>query len=211
MKTDKLIELLAHDVRPVLSFRRTFWIAAVCGAAIAGLFFFSVVGIRPDFYSALRSGRFLLKFFITIPLAIGASGLAVTLASPGARRGIWYSLVAFALVLLFGGVGFELWSLSPDMWKAKMIGHNAWFCLTLIPLLSLGPFASLLSVLQLGAPENPAGAGATVGLAASAMAATFYAANCDDDSPLFVLLWYPLATLPVMGTGWVLGRRYLSW
>jgi hypothetical protein len=37
-------------------------------------------------------------------------------------------------------------------------------------------------------------AGAIAGLAASGIAATFYATNCTDDSPLFVITWYPLAT-----------------
>jgi hypothetical protein len=34
-------------------------------------------------------------------------------------------------------------------------------------------------------------------LAASGIAATFYAANCTDDSALFVITWYPIAILIV--------------
>jgi hypothetical protein len=34
-------------------------------------------------------------------------------------------------------------------------------------------------------------------LAASGIAATFYAAHCTDDSALFVMTWYSLATLIV--------------
>jgi hypothetical protein len=54
-------------------------------------------------------------------------------------------------------------------------------------------------------------AGAVAGLAASGIAATFYASNCTDDSPLFVLLWYPLAIAIVTAVGYVAGGRLLRW
>ena len=40
-------------------------------------------------------------------------------------------------------------------------------------------------------------AGAIAGIAASGIAAAFYALDCADDSPLFVCTWYPLATLAI--------------
>jgi hypothetical protein len=43
------------------------------------------------------------------------------------------------------------------------------------------------------------------------MAATFYAANCADDSALFVITWYPIATLIVTTAGYLVGRKLLSW
>jgi hypothetical protein len=49
------------------------------------------------------------------------------------------------------------------------------------------------------------------GLAASGIAATFYAANCIDDSPLFVATWFSLATLIVTATGYLAGRKFLIW
>jgi hypothetical protein len=69
--------------------------------------------------------------------------------------------------------------------------------LTLIPLLSVGPLACLLTALRASAPSSPGLAGAVAGLAASGIAATFYAAHCTDDSALFVMTWYSLATLIV--------------
>jgi hypothetical protein len=62
-----------------------------------------------------------------------------------------------------------------------------------------------------GAPERPARAGALAGLAAAALAATLYASNCTDDSPLFVALWYSLAALIVMAAGALVGGRLLRW
>ena len=47
--------------------------------------------------------------------------------------------------------------------------------------------------------------------AASSLAAVFYGMNCFDDSPLFVVTWYPLAMLAVVAAGYFAGLRYLRW
>ena len=53
---------------------------------------------------------------------------------------------------------------------------------------------------------DPALSGALAGASAAGIAATFYASNCTDDSPLFVATWYPSATLIVVSVGAVAGR-----
>jgi hypothetical protein len=65
--------------------------------------------------------------------------------------------------------------------------------------------------LRQGAPSSPSLAGAVAGLAASGIAATLYAAFCSDDSPLFVMTWYPIAILIVTMTGYLIGRKLLRW
>jgi len=67
-----------------------------------------------------------------------------------------------------------------------------------------------MAALRQGAPSNPGWTGATAGLAASGIAATFYAANCNDDSPLFVATWYPIAILAVSAAGCLIARRALK-
>ena len=79
-------------------------------------------------------------------------------------------------------------------------------CLTLIPLLSIPPLAALIIAMREGAPRHPALTGALAGAAAAGVAATIYATNCTDDSPLFVASWYPLATLIVVAAGALAGR-----
>ena len=54
-------------------------------------------------------------------------------------------------------------------------------------------------------------AGAIAGVAASGIGATFYAANCNDDSPLFVATWYPLAIFMVSAAGSFGGSLLLRW
>jgi hypothetical protein len=62
-----------------------------------------------------------------------------------------------------------------------------------------------------GAPESPGIAGAVAGLASAGIAATLYASNCFDDSPLFVAAWYPLAIMLVATIGFFSGHRWLHW
>jgi hypothetical protein len=93
----------------------------------------------------------------------------------------------------------------------RLIGSNAVNCMTLIPLLASGPLVMFITALKTGAPAYPGLSGAMAGLAASSIAAAFYATNCFDDSPLFVVTWYPLAILGVVCAGYFAGLRCLRW
>jgi hypothetical protein len=91
------------------------------------------------------------------------------------------------------------------------IGKNAMLCLTVIPSLGVIPLAAILLAARVGAPTRPALTGLLAGLAAGGIAATFYAANCTDDSPLFVLTWYPLAIGALGFAGMAIGPLVLNW
>jgi hypothetical protein len=64
--------------------------------------------------------------------------------------------------------------------------------------------------LRHGAPARPALAGALAGLISAGFAATLYASNCTDDSPLFVATWYPIAIAMVSAAGALIGSRMLK-
>ena len=83
--------------------------------------------------------------------------------------------------------------------------------MTIIPTLGAIPLTLFVRALRGGAPASPGLCGALAGLAASGIAATFYATNCFDDSPLFVITWYPLATGILVLSGYLAGLRYLRW
>ena len=91
----------------------------------------------------------------------------------------------------------------------RLIGNNAWNCLTSIPLMSLPLLAAALLGLRHGAPTRPAVAGAIAGLLSAGLAATLYASHCTDDSPLFVATWYTIATALVTAIGALAGPRVL--
>jgi hypothetical protein len=210
VKTDNLIELLVKDLVP-WRFRSILAGAVAGGIIIAAIVFFAGIGLRSDISEAVDSGRFLFKFVVTLALAGTAIWVTLSVGRPGgslAHRGL---ALAIAPALLACAAVVELLVLPQSQWMANLVGHNARFCLTLIPLLSIGPLACLLAALREGAPSSPGLAGAVAGLAASGIAATFYAANCTDDSALFVITWYPIAALIVTTTGYLVGRKLLRW
>ena len=210
MKTDNLIELLVKDLV------RWRFPSAVAGAVaggviIAAVLFFAEVGLRPDISAVVKSGHLLFKFVVTISLAVTAIWVTLSIGRPGgslSQRGLALSI---APALLACAAAIELVILPESQWMPHLVGHNARICLTLIPLLSVGPLACLLTALRASAPSNPGLAGAVAGLAASGIAATFYAAHCTDDSALFVVTWYSMATLIVTTAGCLVGWKLLKW
>jgi hypothetical protein len=211
VKTDNFIDLLAEDSSPPWRFRSVLAAAVAGGTVIAAILFFAGIGLRPDIAEAIRCGRFLFRFIVTVALAVTATGVALNLGRPGdsvAGRGL---RLAIAPALVVCAAVVELLIVPESQWMPRLIGTNAGRCLTLIPLLSVGPLACLLIALRQAAPSDAGLAGATAGLAASGIAATFYAANCTDDSPLFAMTWFSMATLIVSAAGYLIGRRLLRW
>lgn len=211
MKTSSLIDALSQDATLRSTLSRSLKSALVVGNVIAGLVFFSLIGFRHDIMAATETTRFLLKFAVTVPLATAAAAAMLRAAQPGTRFGVTGWALAISPVILISAVVVEMILLPERLWLTSLLGTNAIHCMALIPLLAIGPLACLLVALREGAPTNPGLAGAIAGLAASGIAATFYATNCTDDSPLFVVIWYPLATSIVVLLGYVGGRYFLRW
>jgi hypothetical protein len=211
VRTDDLINILAEDTAVRWRFGRMLGVATVLSALIAGVVFFAGIGFRPDIAHAMETVRFLFKFVVTLALAAAAVGLLARIGRPGVPAGPWAWALAIAPILLGIAVLAELVVMPPSTWEARWIGTNAPYCLTLIPLMAIGPLACMLFVLRQGAPERPGLSGAVAGLAASGIAATFYASHCFDDSPLFVATWYTIATGVVVLAGYLAGRRLLKW
>jgi hypothetical protein len=212
VRTDELINALAEDqVATAWTLERSVGLAIVVGSVLAGAVFFLAIGFRPDIAQALATLRFPFKFVVTLSLAIAATGLVLRMARPGAPESFWARALATAPVLLGLAVIAELTTTPAFTWTQRLVGSNATHCLSLIPLLAIGPLACLLVALRQGAPTRPGLAGAVAGLAASGIAATFYASNCPDDSGLFVAIWYPLATGIVVLAGYLIGSRSLKW
>ena len=211
MKTDRLIEALVADrSAPSLPIARVLAGALALGGLVSLLVFAVELGIREDIATALRTWRFDLKL-VLVWVALGlAFGLCRAMANPAStgralRRLLPLLALAAALVVV------ELLVAPADSWGTRLVGRNARFCMTFIPILSLAPLAATLLVLRRGAPASPALAGAAAGLLAATGGAALYALHCFDDSPLFVVTWYSLAALPVIALGALAGQRLLRW
>jgi len=188
------------------------WAGAIgASIAIAALVFFAVLGLRADFTAALETPRFLFKFLVTITLVVSAFGCIRALSRPGVPSLRAIACLAAAPALITLAVIAELLALPSNTWSATMIGTNSVVCLTYIPLIGVGPLAVLLLALRHGAPSRLALAGAVAGLLAGGIAATFYAAQCNDDSPLFIAVWYTFAIASLAALGAAGARRLARW
>jgi hypothetical protein len=212
MDTERLIRGLASDAR-LASPRLTtvFATALAISGVIAALAFFGMLGPRSDIALAATTPRFLFKFVVTLALSIAAVAASLEASRPGAPLERPLAFRAIAPLLALAAIGVELISVAPAEWAARWIGTNAGQCLTFIPLIGIGPLAILLLALRQGAPTRPGLAGALAGLLAGGLAATFYAAHCTDDSPLFVATWYTLAIAFLTMIGALAGSRALRW
>ena len=211
MTTDDLIRALAADGYVGREPGKVILIALVPATALVAIVFFTHIGFRADIDAALHTVRFLFKFAVIVPLAVITVGALFRSTGPIPALGRWAKLLPFPLLVLCAGVAAELLTIPPSDWMMRLIGSNAVNCMTLIPLLASGPLMIFITALKSGAPAHPGWSGAIAGLAASSLAAVFYAMNCFDDSPLFVITWYPLAMLTVVSAGYLAGVRYLRW
>lgn len=211
MKTQTLIRILVADSYTGLKFDRSIALAMTSGTLVAGVIFFLEAGFRRDIASAMETFRFLFKFAVTGSLATVAVAAILRAGRPGASFGRLGWALAISPTLLISAVLVELAVVPQFLWIPRIIGTNARSCVTLIPILAMGPLAFLMLALRHGAPTRPGLAGAIAGLAASGIATTLYASNCTDDSPLFVLAWYPLAIGLVVLIGFLGGLRFLRW
>lgn len=211
MKTEDLINLIAEDTRRPVNLTLMLSVAVAAGALVSGLVFFLTLGFRHDIGQAIETVRFGFKFVVTLSLFVAALSLTGPAIRPGRNIGGKRWLLLIAPVLLLAATALELLVTPSDVWLDKLIGHNALHCLTIIPALSAFPGTFLFLAMRQGAPEDPGLAGALAGLVSVGIAATFYATNCFDDSPLFVTTWYPLATLIVVTISYFAGKRFLRW
>lgn len=185
-------------------------LAAALGGVLSLGLLLVTLGIRPDFAAAAAAWRFDLKLAMTsLALALALAD-CIRLASPqasgfGSRTSL---LLPGAMV---AALVAELFLVPASSWFPTMIGTNALVCLVSIPALALPPLMIGMLSMKSCAPASPALAGAGVGRLAAAVAASLYALHCFDDSPLFVTLWYSLATLPVIAAGALAGRFMLRW
>jgi hypothetical protein len=173
--------------------------------------FFAISGPRPDIAAAAQTVRFPFKFIVTIALAATAFPLLRALSRPGGQPARILPWLLAAPILLGAAVLAEIFAIPADQLAPRLIGKNMAVCLTFIPLTGLGPLAVFLAALRHGAPTRPVLAGGVAGLAAGGLAATFYAAHCTDDSPLFVATWYTIAVAMLATLGAALAPRIARW
>ncbi len=212
MKTDDLIARLAAD-RPVprRPAGQSLAMAAVMAVLCAAGAMLLTIGPRPDFAAALGTWRFDMKFVVMLTLASSAFFLLRRAVYPEGFDTAPLWLILAAPALLAAAVIVELAVLPATAWRPALMGSNWLHCLILVPVFGLLPLVLALWGIRQGAPTRPALTGFLAGLLAGGLGAAAYAANCPDDSPLFVMTWYPVGILALGALGAVAGSRLLRW
>jgi hypothetical protein len=211
MDTDRLIRTLAADndsrARPVGA---VLAMALLVALPVSAAMLLASLGIRQDVMTAMHNPFFDLKFVVTLALAVPAIAISLHLSRPEASlrgRGWWLLLPVGILAL---GISGEMMLPQRLPMMERLVGNNSRVCLVAIPAFSLPLLAAALFGLRHGAPARPALAGAVAGLLSAGLAATLYAAHCNDDSPLFVATWYTLAAALVTAIGALAGAKLLK-
>ena len=212
MKTDQLISRLAADnAAPGHSPGLALMLAAAAACLVAGGAMLLTIGPRPDIAAAAATWRFDLKFVVTLTLAATALLLLRRAIYPEGLEAAPLWTIFTAPAILLAAAAIELALVPQSAWGATMVGANWWHCLTLVPAFGVVPLAIGLWGIRQGAPTRPMLSGFMAGLFAGGVAATFYAANCTDDSPLFVITWYPIGIVGLGIVGALAGRSVLRW
>lgn len=211
MRTDDLIRGLAADARRGPAPGRALAALLPAGLLVSVALFALMLRVRPDMAAVLLTPRLIVKFGVTLTLAAAALLLVMRLVRPGTRAAPTALGLLVPLGLLALGIAGELGTSPPDRWLPDLVGHNARYCVVLVPVMAAPILAGLLVALGQGAPSRPALAGAVAGLAAGGLGAALYALHCTDDSPLFVLAWYGIGIGVVTLAGMLIGRRFLAW
>lgn len=209
MKTDDLIRTLAADlaVHQKTVGQAAIHVVPIGLAASTGLFLLAL-GARPDLLT--QAAVIAPKLLATGALTLSAMALAMRMTRP--ERATWeFALLALPLCVIAGLVSLDLAHNGLAGWRARATGMNGLYCLSMIPLLSLAPLAAILAAAHRGAVTRHFLAGAIAGMAAAGLGASLYALHCTDDSPLFVALWYSLATAVMAVVGAIACRLAVRW
>lgn len=211
MKTDDLIRAMAADAPTpgrAASSHALRWLAV--GAPIVAIMFLLIFDLREDLLDegALASVQ---KLTFTVLLLAAAARGATVLMRPEAKpmdAFIWIAApLAALLVFVVGDLAFN----DEASVAERAMGSTALDCVVSLVALSFAPLAAFLYGLREGAATRPGLAGALAGVTAAALAASFYALHCTEDSALFVGLWYGLGIAIVGAAGCFAGQRFLRW
>jgi hypothetical protein len=211
MKTNELIQALVADRGTSERAMAPYLFGAVALGLVGSLLVYAATLAPRDLATALLAPRFVFKLVVALLLAAAAAPLVNRMARPDGAAGTAWLVLLAAPLLLGLGVLIEMAVVDPSAWSTRLVGENAVACMLCIPLLSAPVLAATLVALRRGAPTRPDLAGVFVGLLAGGLGAFLYASHCPDDSPLFVVTWYPLAIAAVVIASRAAAVRLLRW
>ena len=212
MRTDDLIAHLSVGLEPVKagSLTRQLMGALAIGIAVSTAVMLLILGLRPDFASAMISFGMWMKLVYTFAIAAFGFWLVERAGRPGTdmqRPTMMLTLPALAIVLL---ACLQMAQPGADMYGLVM-GHSADVCARNIVMVAIPTLLASFWGLRRLAPTRLGLAGAGAGLFAGAAGAFVYAFHCTEAAAPFVAVWYSLGIALTAGIGAFMGRWALRW
>ena len=213
METDRLIEGLTVDLRPVSARQAPVWLggAALIGGGVALAAVILSLGLRPDLSIAMAGQMFWVKAGYGVVLAVAGFWCAERLSRPVAssRAGWWLGGAAFAILALSALA--NLMGAPAEARMGAWLGGSWQQCPLYIPALSIPTLGLSLAVMRGLAPTRLRLAGAAAGAFSGGVAATAYGLHCGETAPAFLATWYSLGVVLSAGLGALLGPFALRW
>ena len=200
--TDKLIEQLAGELRPVhaMRFREGLgWFGLALTATLAIVLVW--LGLRPDVLAGHLSPLFLISqgLFLLLGLAAGTTVLVMANPNVGNRHDGWKWALAMGMLLPAAAIIIAVVNAAQQ--PAFFLPEHDIFCV--VHGLGFGIFTAIVLTLWLrrGAPASPERAGLLAGIASGALGVFAYAFSCAFDSIYHVGFWHavPVAVAGAIG------------
>lgn len=211
MKTDTLIDMLAHNAGPApraLAARRLSP-AALAGLLVSALAAITWFGVIPaQMFSTAVPWT---KMAYAGAFALAAGWLTARLSRPAAPLH-WPQRVTVAVVVIMALMGGASLVLEPSGGRVQaLLGHSWSSCPWSVLALSLPGLAASLWAVHGLAPTRPRAAGFAAGLMAGSLGAFGYSLSCPEASTAFVAVWYSLGIALTGAVGALLGPKVLRW
>lgn len=190
MNTEKLIEELGRDVRPVrplpMPGRRLLGWLVVSMAAVAALVM--MMGLRADLGTKLGDASFTIQQLASLATAIAAAIAALAASVPGEPRWkLW--LPAAPLAVWIASLGHQCWQEWVRFGAGGMEFRPDFICIPAIAMIGIVPAAAMVAMVRRGAPFHPRLALVLGTLAAGALANFGLRLFHTADAALMVLVW----------------------
>ncbi len=206
------IDSLVDNLTPVSPLKNARLYILCSVMLMAGAFFtISTFGLRVDFAESLYNGTLVWKIGIFVLLAISAFMVVLSLSRPDTKPEKWHAVPALL------GLGILIWQFYAQ--DADMISINrlmmfsyAIQCITTITIGGLVAYFLMWKFwLVKTASTKPARLAMVSGFLTSSLMAAAYSLHCNQDSALYILVYY-VGSVAVIGLfGRLIGAHTLKW
>lgn len=211
---DPLIDDLVNDLKPQKPLRnKNLWMHCSIFLLAAISLVLIVLGIRPDYESALQNGAFVWKPMLFLMLSLGSVMAILDLSRPTGkmRKRALFPMIMAAFIFLWQTT-VQPNVLSTMVLQKGLEGGSALMCFSTIVILgSLSLYALWHFWLRKTASTAPTQLGLFAGLCVGSLAAGSYALHCTHDAALYIAVFYGAPVALIATAGSFIGRVSLRW